>query len=63
MKGGFTERKHETDDGSTGSNRLEAVSRPRTQPAAQRLPIVEVKADMGFVVDVQTRSGAWCTFP
>ena len=38
-------------------------SRGHAQPAAQRLPIVEVKADMGFVVDVQTRSGAWCTFP
>eukprot|EP00964_Phaeocystis_antarctica_P089484 scaffold57126_cov55-Phaeocystis_antarctica.AAC.1 len=40
---------------ATGSRR----SRGRAQPAAQRLPIVEVKADMGFVVDVQTRSGAW----
>ena len=44
---------------ATGSRR----SRGHAQPAAQRLPIVEVKADMGFMVDVQTRSGAWYTFP
>ena len=33
------------------------------QPAAQRLPIVQLEAEMGFMVDVQTISGAWYTFP
>jgi len=44
---------------ATGSRR----SRGHAQPAAQRLPIVEVKADMGFVVDVQTRSGSCLSRP
>ena len=38
-------------------------SRGHAQPADQRLPIVELKAEMGSVVDARTGSGACCTFP
>ena len=38
-------------------------SRGHAQPADQRLPIVDLKAEMGSVVDARTISGACCTFP
>ena len=38
-------------------------SRGNAQPADQRLPTVDLKAEMGSVVDARTISGACCTFP